>query len=143
MSILEVGGGITEVLATIGNNRLGGTDFDKRVAEYLCGCAVDFDRKNSSEKQKKNSIQSLVYNNDNKSTARRKKRSVVKDWYRHGTGEVPDIILRVAEEVRKCLSNQKIVEVLVPLSEDGWKQVGGSSSPSDENDATIGESQCG
>ena len=74
VSILEVGGGITEVLATIGNNRLGGTDFDKRVAEYLCGCAVDFDRKNSSEKQKKNSIQSLVYNNDNKSATRRKKR---------------------------------------------------------------------
>ena len=64
VSILEVGGGITEVLATIGNNRLGGTDFDKRVAEYLCGCAVDFDRKeNSSKKQKKNddsnNIQSL------------------------------------------------------------------------------------
>ena len=156
VSILEVGGGITEVLATIGNNRLGGTDFDKRVAEYLCGYAVDFDRKenSSSKKQKKhddnnnNNIQSLDIDDDdndsNKSTTtRRKKRSVVKDWYRHGTGEVPDIILRVAEEVRKCLSNQKIVEVLVPLSEDGWKQVGGSSSPSDENDATIGESQCG
>ena len=74
VSILEVGGGITEVLATIGNNRLGGTDFDKRVAEYLCGCAVDFDRKNSSEKQKKNSNKSLVYNNDNKSATRPKKR---------------------------------------------------------------------
>jgi hypothetical protein len=43
---------------------------------------------------------------------------IVKDWYRHGSGEVPDIILRVAEEVRKALSNQKVVEVLVPLTED-------------------------
>ncbi|EED89201.1 predicted protein, partial [Thalassiosira pseudonana CCMP1335] len=35
VSILEVGGGVTEVIATVGNNRLGGTDFDKRLAEYL------------------------------------------------------------------------------------------------------------
>ena len=65
--------------------------------------------------------------------------TIVKDWYRHGSGEVPDIILRVAEEVRKALSNQKVVEVLVPLTEDGWRLVGGGSctsgnSNSDDND---------
>ena len=35
VSILEVGGGITEVVATAGNNMLGGSDFDTRVAEFM------------------------------------------------------------------------------------------------------------
>ncbi len=35
VSILEIGDGVLEVLATAGNNRLGGDDFDKRVMDYL------------------------------------------------------------------------------------------------------------
>lgn len=35
VSILEIGEGVLEVLATSGNNRLGGDDFDKRVMDYL------------------------------------------------------------------------------------------------------------
>ncbi|MBO4360998.1 MAG: Hsp70 family protein, partial [Eubacteriaceae bacterium] len=35
VSILELGDGVFEVLATSGNNRLGGDDFDKRVMDYL------------------------------------------------------------------------------------------------------------
>ncbi len=35
VSVLEVGDGIIEVLATAGNNRLGGDDFDKAVMDYL------------------------------------------------------------------------------------------------------------
>lgn len=35
VSILEIGDGVFEVLATAGNNRLGGDDFDKRVMDYL------------------------------------------------------------------------------------------------------------
>ena len=35
VSILEIGDGVFEVLATNGNNRLGGDDFDKRVMDYL------------------------------------------------------------------------------------------------------------
>ncbi len=35
VSILELGDGVFEVKATSGNNRLGGDDFDERVAEYL------------------------------------------------------------------------------------------------------------
>ena len=35
VSILEVGDGTFEVLATSGNNRLGGDDFDGRIVEYL------------------------------------------------------------------------------------------------------------
>ena len=110
VSVLETGGGLTEVLATVGNNRLGGTDFDKRVAEYLSKQALDYIQKN---KQK-----------DNANT----KSLRAKDCYRRGSEGVPDIILRVAEEARKSLSNQKVVEVLVPLTEDGWKKVGGNNN---------------
>ena len=35
VSILEIGDGTFEVLATSGNNRLGGDDFDERIMEYL------------------------------------------------------------------------------------------------------------
>ncbi len=35
VSILELGDGVFEVLATNGNNRLGGDDFDKRIMDYL------------------------------------------------------------------------------------------------------------
>ena len=35
VSIIEIGDGVIEVLATAGNNRLGGDDFDKRVADYI------------------------------------------------------------------------------------------------------------
>jgi len=35
VSIIEMGDGVQEVLATAGNNRLGGDDFDQRVIDYL------------------------------------------------------------------------------------------------------------
>ena len=35
VSILEIGDGVFEVLATNGNNRLGGDDFDEKVMEYI------------------------------------------------------------------------------------------------------------
>ena len=35
VSILEIGDGVIEVLATAGNNRLGGDDFDEAVVKYL------------------------------------------------------------------------------------------------------------
>ncbi len=116
VSILEVGGGFTEVLATVGNNRLGGTDFDRRVAEYLSGQAVEFGKKSKS-------------NNEGSGVG-----IFVKDWYRRGSGEIQDIILRVAEEVRKCLSNQKIVEILVPLTEEGWRKLGGGIEGGESSD---------
>ncbi len=37
VSILDIGDGVFEVLATSGNNRLGGDDFDKRIMDYLVG----------------------------------------------------------------------------------------------------------
>lgn len=35
VSILDIGDGVFEVLATSGNNRLGGDDFDERIMKYL------------------------------------------------------------------------------------------------------------
>ncbi|MBQ3548225.1 MAG: molecular chaperone DnaK [Clostridia bacterium] len=35
VSIIEMGDGVQEVLATAGNNKLGGDDFDKRVMDYI------------------------------------------------------------------------------------------------------------
>lgn len=43
VSILEIGDGVFEVLATNGNNRLGGDDFDQRVIDWL---ADNFKREN-------------------------------------------------------------------------------------------------
>jgi len=43
VSILEIGDGVFEVLATAGNNRLGGDDFDQRVMDYI---ADDFKKNN-------------------------------------------------------------------------------------------------
>ncbi len=43
VSVLEIGDGVFEVLATHGNNRLGGDDFDQRVMDYL---ADSFKREN-------------------------------------------------------------------------------------------------
>jgi len=35
VSIIEIGDGVIEVLATAGNNRLGGDDFDQKVTDYI------------------------------------------------------------------------------------------------------------
>ena len=37
VSVLEIGDGVIEVLATAGNNRLGGDDFDECIMKYLAG----------------------------------------------------------------------------------------------------------
>ena len=43
VSVLDIADGVFEVLATSGNNRLGGDDFDKRIMDYL---ANEFQRTN-------------------------------------------------------------------------------------------------
>ena len=37
VSIIEMGDGVQEVLATAGNNRLGGDDFDQRIIDWIVG----------------------------------------------------------------------------------------------------------
>ena len=48
VSILEIGDGVFEVLATSGNNRLGGDDFDKQIMDYL---AEEFKKANGIDLQ--------------------------------------------------------------------------------------------
>ncbi|KAL7534912.1 hypothetical protein ACHAWF_004996 [Thalassiosira exigua] len=150
VSVLEAGGGVTEVLATVGNNRLGGTDFDRRVAEHLSGKAAErggrspggggAERANGEGPREGPGDAAAGGGGGRKG----RRRPTVRDWYRHGSGEVPDVILRVAEEARKRLSNQKSVEVLVPLTEEGWRRVGGGDAANDGGgrndslDAVIG-----
>ena len=57
VSILEVGDGVFEVLATRGNNKLGGDDFDQRIINYI---AENFKKENSVDlTQDKMSLQRL------------------------------------------------------------------------------------
>ncbi|MBR4890677.1 MAG: molecular chaperone DnaK [Clostridia bacterium] len=57
VSILELGDGIFEVLATNGNNKLGGDDFDQRIIDYL---AQEFQKENGIDlKSDKMALQRL------------------------------------------------------------------------------------
>lgn len=124
VSILEVGGGITEVLVTVGNNRLGGTDFDRRVAEFLSGQAVEMGRQINNERKRQKKSLDFDVDGDLKVEGTKKDNPIqVKDWFNDGPGQVQDIILCVAEEVRKTLSNKKAVEVVLPFSQEGWTKL--------------------
>jgi molecular chaperone DnaK (HSP70) len=90
VSILEVGGGITEVVATAGNNMLGGSDFDTRVAEFMA--------------------------------KRVAAHGADKNYMRDG-GDVADAIVRCAEAVRVFLSNNKVANLALPLTADGWLKI--------------------
>ena len=57
VSILEIGDGVFQVLATAGNNRLGGDDFDQLIMDYI---AEDFKKNNGIDlRQDKMALQRL------------------------------------------------------------------------------------
>ncbi|MDD4311797.1 MAG: molecular chaperone DnaK, partial [Eubacteriales bacterium] len=57
VSILEIGDGVFQVLATAGNNRLGGDDFDQLIMDYI---ANDFKKNNGIDlRQDKMALQRL------------------------------------------------------------------------------------
>ncbi len=57
VSIMEIGDGVFQVLATAGNNRLGGDDFDQLIMDYI---ADDFKRNNGIDlRQDKMALQRL------------------------------------------------------------------------------------
>ena len=58
VSILDISGGVIEVLATAGNNRLGGDDFDRCVADYL---VQEFKRENHIDLSRDASAMSRIY----------------------------------------------------------------------------------
>ena len=49
VSLMEIGDGVFEVLATAGNNRLGGDDFDQRIIDYV---ADEFQKENGIDLRK-------------------------------------------------------------------------------------------
>jgi hypothetical protein len=144
-----MGDGISEVLATMGNNRLGGTDFDRRLADYICDLAVEYGRgtnnnnnvvaksgttatsiattrRKATSKSSNNHIDNnelVRRNNESNEKRRQNNQSIIKNWYRFGTNEVSSIILRLAERIRICLSNQKSVQIILPLTENGWQRL--------------------
>ena len=75
VSVLEIGDGVYEVLATAGNNKLGGDDFDQRIIDYLVeefkkqnGIDLSTDKlalqrlKDASEKSKKDLSSAVTTN---------------------------------------------------------------------------------
>jgi hypothetical protein len=142
-----MGDGISEVLATMGNNRLGGTDFDRRLADYICDLAVEYGRGTSNNNvvaksgttttsiattrrkatsKSNNPIDNnelVRRNNESNEKRRQNNQLIIKNWYRFGTNEVSSIILRLAEKIRICLSNQKSVQIILPLTENGWQRL--------------------
>ncbi len=58
VSLMEIGDGVFEVLATNGNNRLGGDDFDRRIVDYL---AEEFKKENGIDlRNDKVALQRLI-----------------------------------------------------------------------------------
>ncbi len=114
----------------MGNNQLGGTDFDSTFAEYLFERACEYGRSGTGGGADlgRSTTKTIRSDGDQKMTGKKKIRrnnnySMIKNWYCHGSGDVPNIIVRVAERVRICLSNQKVVDVILPLTEDCWRRV--------------------
>ena len=57
MSVIEIGDNLIEVLATAGDNHLGGDDFDERITNYL---VTEFYRQQNVDLRKDNTAMQLV-----------------------------------------------------------------------------------
>ena len=93
VSVLAVGGGIMEVVATGGNNMLGGSDFDARVAEFFAKQMTQRGARNYMKRAKGSSAE-----ND----------------------KVASAMINSAEAVRVFLSNNKAVTLAIPLTAENW-----------------------
>lgn len=99
VSMLLVGGGLTEILTTSGDSQLGGSDFDARVAQYL---------------RKLLAAHGLTVSSNSKKT------QLDTD---DDTCSAADAIVRSAEMIRIYLSNNRRVNLALPLSEDAWSHM--------------------
>jgi molecular chaperone DnaK (HSP70) len=88
VSMLVVGGGVTEIVSTSGNVKLGGSDFDARVREYMQKILLD--------------------------------RGVSMSRWGH---DAKNAMLRSAEVVRIFLSNNRRVDLALPLKEKDWAEM--------------------
>ncbi|CAB9526544.1 protein DnaK [Seminavis robusta] len=96
VSMLLVGGGLTEIITTSGDSQLGGSDFDAKVAQHM--------------------RQVLAIHGLTLSSSNRKGRST-------DPCSATDAIVRSAEMVRIYLSNNKRVRMALPLQEDAWSHM--------------------
>jgi len=99
VSMLLVGGGLTEIITTSGDSQLGGSDFDAKVAQHLrkvlAGHGLYFSKRKAINSQ----------GNDD------------------DTCSASDALLRSAEMARIYLSNNKRVKMALPLDEDSWSHM--------------------
>jgi len=103
VSMLLVGGGLTEIITTSGDSSLGGSDFDARVAQHLRKVLVGHGGLTAS---------SSVVSTHNPGDA---------------TVYATDAIVRSAEQVRIYLSNNRRVNMALPLEDKAWCQLSGAS----------------
>jgi molecular chaperone DnaK (HSP70) len=85
VSMLLVGGGMTEIISTSGDTELGGSDFDGEIARYL--------------------TQMLVRHG-----------ATCRQW----SAEAKNALLLGAERIRIHLSNNKAVNLALPVKEEKW-----------------------
>ena len=106
VSMLVVGGGVTEIISTSGDVKLGGSDFDRRVAEHLTKLLNDHVETSPEDKNNNN-------NNDS-----------IKNW----SDDAKNSLLRASEDIRIYLSNNRFVNLVLPLSENDWLTLTDSAS---------------
>jgi molecular chaperone DnaK (HSP70) len=99
VSMLVVGGGITEIITTSGNSQLGGSDFDAKVAQHLKQILAKHALALDKTKRNDNTFSSLA----------------------------TDAILRSAELVRIYLSNNRKVKLALPLRKEDWSHMNHAS----------------
>ena len=93
VSILTVCDGLMEVIATSGNNLLGGSDFDARIAQYM---SKSISAASSEDRQQ--------------------------NFWKEG-GMIADALIKSAESTRIYLSNNKEANLLLPKTKELWLQM--------------------
>ena len=100
VSMLLVGGGLTEIITTSGDSQLGGSDFDAQVAQHLRKVLA----RHGLNAAKKNEKTAIRQDGDD-------------------TCSATDTIVRSAEMARIYLSNNKRVKMALPLDENSWSHM--------------------
>ena len=100
VSMLLVGGGLTEIITTSGDSQLGGSDFDAKVGQHMRKVLA----RHGLNLAKKNEKTAIRQDGDD-------------------TCSATDAIVRSAEMARIYLSNNKRVKMALPLDEDSWSHM--------------------
>ena len=101
VSMLAVGGGITEIISTSGNAQLGGSVFDARIAQHCRRVLSSSSQSGHLEGSRSNSG------------------STNQKW----SDEANQAVVRSAEAIRIYLSNNRRVNLALPLAEEAWSRM--------------------